>query len=346
MSTFADKLALFDATLPLERARTIPALWYHDAEIYQAEVERVFHATWQALGCLGNGNYLTGDVTGEPVLVTQAEDGVLRGFSNVCRHRAATVMCGTGTAGKLRCRYHGWTYDLKGQLKGTPEFEGVADFRKEEQSLPALTAARFGPLVFVHLSNGAPPLSEYLSRLPGSLFDGLRFHSRRTFPVHCNWKVFVDNFLDGGYHVNTIHPGLARAIDYGRYRVDVFEHASVQTAPVDSSEDVRQGMAAYWWVFPNLMINVYDGLVDIDIVTPRGPDQCEVTFDFHFADRITESERLKSIAVAEQIQAEDAAICEDVQRGLHSTRYDTGRFSVKREAGGYHFHQLLAQYLR
>jgi choline monooxygenase len=346
MSTLAAKLSLFDESLPLPRARTIPALWYHDPEIYQAEIERVFKGTWQAVGSLGTGNYLTGDVAGEPVLVTRDEDSAVRGFYNVCRHRAATLLCGAGTASRLRCRYHGWTYDLKGQLKGTPEFEGVEDFCKEDNGLRPLRADQHGPMVYVHLGDGRPSLADYLTRIGERAWEGLRFHSRKTYPLRCNWKVFVDNYLDGGYHVNTIHPGLAQAIDYSRYRTDIFENCSVQTSPVDSVSDMRQGTACYWWVFPNLMINLYDGLGDSNIVVPRGPDRCDVHIDFYFAERLTAAAIDKSMAVTEQIQQEDIRICEDVQLGLKSTSYDTGRFSVKRESAGYHFHQLLARSLR
>jgi choline monooxygenase len=346
MATLVDKLAVFDDALPLQRARTLPALWYHDAEIYEAERERVFGRTWQALGSLGTGNYLAGDVAGEPVLVTRDEDGALRGFYNVCRHRAATLLCGAGTASRIRCRYHGWTYDLKGQLKGTPEFEGVDEFRKEDNGLRPVRAGRFGPLAFVNLDGAGPRLDEHLARIAERAFDDLRFHGRKTYSLQCNWKVFVDNYLDGGYHVNTIHPGLAQAIDYSRYRIDVFENCSVQTSPVDSAADMRQGTACYWWVFPNLMINLYDGLGDTNIVVPRGPERCDVHIDFYFAERLTAAEIDKSVAVTEQIQWEDIRICEEVQRGLQSKSYDTGRFSVTREAGGYHFHQLLARSLR
>jgi len=346
MSTLREKLSRFDDTQPLQRARTIPALWYHDAEIYQAELDRVFRRTWQALGSLGAGNFLAADVAGEPLLVTRDEAGAVRGFYNVCRHRATTLLCGSGTVSRIRCRYHGWTYDLQGQLKGTPEFEGVEDFRKEDNGLRPVLADCFGPMVFTRLDGAGPPLDAYLARMGARAFDGLRFHSRKTYSLQCNWKVFVDNYLDGGYHVNSVHPGLAQAIDYSRYRVDVFENCSVQTSPMDSAADMRQGTACYWWVFPNLMINLYDGLGDTNIVVPRGPERCDVHIDFYFAERLGAAEIDKSMAVTDQIQGEDVRICEDVQRGLQSTSYDTGRFSVKREAGGYHFHQLLARALR
>ena len=114
--------------------------------------------------------------------------------------------------------------------------------------------------------------------------------------------------------------------------------------------DARTGDTAHYaWVFPNLMLNLYEGVMDTNLVLPDGPGHCRVLFDFYFADTHGDAARAyveRSMAVAHQVQLEDVGVCEEVQRGLASASYDTGRFSVKREAGGYHFHQLLARCLR
>jgi choline monooxygenase len=105
----------------------------------------------------------------------------------------------------------------------------------------------------------------------------------------------------------------------------------------------------YWWVFPNFMMNIYQGVMDTNLVLPLGPDRCRVVFDFYFADTdgpAAEGFIRDSIAVAHQVQREDVQICEEVQRGLASRSFNTGRFSVRREAAGYYFHQLLARKLR
>ena len=361
-----EMLCAFDPDLPLERARTIPSSWYTHSDIYELECRAVFGNTWQAVGradqVAAPGSFFTAEVAGEPVLVLRDGDGVLRAFHNVCRHRAARVMTAEqGQATRLRCPYHGWTYDLCGQLRGTPEFEGVADFHREDNGLPPLAVAAWGPLVFVHLAPVSVPLEQFLAPMPercaGLGMEQLRFVGRRIYDVACNWKVFVDNYLDGGYHVHSVHPGLAGVLDYSQYRTEVFENVSVQSSPLKPPEaqkdagvgKVRSGRAYYWWVFPNLMLNMYAGVMDTNLVLPLGPDRCRVVFDFCFADTEGEEARRfieQSIAVGHQIQLEDMAISEDVQRGLHSRSYDTGRFSVKREAGGYHFHQLLGRRLQ
>lgn len=361
-----DLLTAFDADLPLESAHTIPSAWYFDPELYELECRNVFGKVWHAVGRAAQvaapGAFLTTEVAGEPILVVRGTDGVLRAFSNVCRHRAAQVVNELeGTAAKLRCRYHGWTYDLGGQLRGAPEFDGVADFCREEFGLPEFGVAVWGPLVFVNAAPLAerPPLLEFLRPLAERTaplgMDRLHFAERRTYDLACNWKVFVDNYQDGGYHVNTVHPGLAGALDYKHYRTEIAGNTSVQISPLKPAEDagvsaVRTGSHAYyWWVFPNLMLNLYEGVLDTNLVLPLGPDRCRVVFDFYFADVDgPEARRFieQSIAVAHQVQLEDMGICDEVQRGLKSRSYRTGRFSVRREAGGYYFHQLLARQLR
>lgn len=358
-----DLLRAFDPELPLEQARTIPASWYHDPEMEALERRAVFGASWQAAGraelVAQPGSYLTWDVAGEPVAVVRDGDGILRAFANVCRHRAAPVMTEPcGKASKLRCRYHGWTYDLTGRLRGTPEFDGVAEFRRDEQGLPPLAVELWGPYAWVHCGMPTTPLADALAPMPAETagrLESLRFAERRVYDLACNWKVYVDNYLDGGYHVNTVHPGLAGVLDYSKYRTDIYENASVQRSPLRPAEPgdgvaaVRSGAEAqYWWVFPNFMLNLYDGVMDTNLVLPLAPDRCRVVFDFYFADTEGDAARKfigESIAVAEQVQREDIAICEEVQRGLRSRSFDTGRFSVRREAAGYHFHQLLARRL-
>jgi choline monooxygenase len=363
MSTLRDTLAAFAADLPLERARTIPARWYHDAELYSLERRAVFGATWQFAGRAAlvaePGSFFTTEIAGEPILVVRDGAGVLRAFYNVCRHRAAPVVTeSSGKATRLRCRYHGWTYDLAGCLRGTPEFEGVQDFCREEQGLVSLAVTEWGPFVWVHGGDHPPSLTDYLApmtqRLTAAL-SSLRFVARREYELACNWKVYVDNFLDGGYHVNTVHPGLAGVLDYKQYRTEIHPNASVQISPLKSAgpsevASVRGGDAAqYWWVFPNFMLNLYQGVMDTNVVLPLGPQRCRVVFNFWFADTegpAAEKYMQDSMAVAHQVQLEDVGISEEVQRGLDSRSYDTGRFSVRREGGGYHFHQLLARHLQ
>lgn len=346
-------MSRFDPSLPLERAHTIPNTWYTNPAVFAAERTAVFGANWQCVGraeqVAAPGQFLTADIAGEPVLVVRGDDGELRGFFNVCRHRAAPLLSEpAGCVGKLRCRYHGWTYDLAGKLKGTPEFDGVCDFEKADNGLvPVGGVAIAGPFVWVHLDPPAAPVTRgFAPFFERSSFAGLTYHSSRSYMLNCNWKVYVDNYLDGGYHVNTVHPALAGVIDYQQYRTELFDRCNVQTSPLMPGDGAvgatRTGDAAYWWLYPNFMVNLYAGVMDTNLVLPLDADRCRVIFDFYFTSAATSDFTRDSVAVANTVQDEDVLICEQVQRGLHSRSYTTGRFSVKREAGGYHFHRLLA----
>jgi choline monooxygenase len=358
--TLQSLLSQFDPELPLERASTIPNTWYTSPEVYALERDAVFARSWQMVGrreqAAKPGQYLTADIAGEPVLVVRGEDGTLRAFFNVCRHRAARVCteeCGTAT--KLRCHYHGWTYDLSGQLRGVPEFDAVQNFRREDNGLPPVAVAEWGPFVWVHLNPPREPLEAFLGPLVSwaesrKVFDGLTWYARKSYDLACNWKVYADNYLDGGYHVSTVHPALAGALDYREYRTTCDGHTVLQSAPTKPAEGdagrTRTGDAAYWWLYPNFMLNAYAGVLDTNLVLPLGVDRCRVVFDFYFARSLPEDFKRQSLDVAERVQAEDIGVCEEVQRNLNSRSYTSGRFSVKRENGGHHFHRMLGRVLQ
>ena len=362
----AEEIDRFDAGLTLSRARTIPSQWYRDARLADLEQSVIFGETWQLVARSNQladaGSFVTANIGGEPLLLVRDDAGVLRAFFNVCRHRAACVVTEpVGKASRLRCRYHGWTYDLAGRLRGAPEFDEVSDFRKDENGLVQVAVDTWGPLVFVNLSPSPQHLSDALAPLPQRVgtIGGFRFVERRSYQLGCNWKVFVDNYLDGGYHVNTVHPSLAGVLQYAQYKTECFASTSLQTSPlrpvdrqnVDGSASlVRKGeMAFYGWAFPNFMINVYAGAMDTNVVLPISPERCSVSIDFYVSEPDGSGARsfsAESINVGHRIQLEDVGVCEDVQRGLASRSYDTGRYSVRREVGVHHFHQLLARRFR
>jgi len=359
-------LALYDAAAPLERASTIPAPWYTDPRMLELELRTVFRRSWQFAGRLDQlrtpGEYVACDLPGgEPVVVVRGEDDRLRGFFNVCRHHAAAVVTEPhGSAHQFRCPYHGWTYGLDGSLKGTPDFAGVCDFDRAANGLVPIECSASAVWVFVKPDAGGPSLEDFLSsdlvrQLDGLRLDRLHWMERRSYTLACNWKVFVDNYLDGGYHVPHLHKGLDSVLDYREYTITNGERHCLQTSPIvpegadERTRAVRQGERAYYyWIYPNFMINVYGRTMDTNLVIPRGVDRTEVIFDFYFADvsAAARAANLESIAVAEQIQQEDVDICESVQRGLRSRAYGAGRLSVRREAGEHLFHRLLARDLR
>jgi phenylpropionate dioxygenase-like ring-hydroxylating dioxygenase large terminal subunit len=353
-------IANYNPSAPLAEASTPPASWYSDGRILELERRAVFSRLWQLVGRADQvrepGQYVSFEVAGEPVVVVRGNDKVLRGFFNVCRHHAAAVISKSeGKAENLRCPYHGWTYNLEGALILAPEFGGVANFARGANGLVLIQSVEWQGWVFVKLDPDGPSLEGFLGkslveRLEHLNLEPLRWFERRRYTLNCNWKVFVDNYLDGGYHVPHIHGNLNSVLDNTNYTIETGKHFCLQTSPIATDKgdaktaEVRAGKRAYYyWIYPNLMINIYAGVMDTNLVIPHGIDRTEVIFDYYFADVSANARErnLASIAVSEQIQAEDAAICESVQRGLNSRSYTSGRLSVRREAGEHLFHRLL-----
>ncbi len=355
----------------LATAETMPSRWYTDPAFLEHEKERIFWKTWQPVGRLDMvarpGDYFACDVIGEPLVVTRTTEGELRAFYNVCRHRGATVANGKGNRKTLQCMYHGWTYDLDGKLVRAPEFEGVENWTHDDVCLPPVKVEAWGPFIFVNLDPAAPPMNETAygeiiaeMNKSGLNIAPMRMFERRDYLIDCNWKVYVDNYLEG-YHVPIAHPGLYRELDYEQYRVDTFGEYSSQYAPIRPAKEGQiqgrdrryirtddEGQALYYWIFPNVMLNIYPDNMSINIILPLSHDKTLTIFEWYFEEPEHGAgweSMQQTIAFSDEIQQEDIVICEIVQRGLTSRSYDRGRFSVKRENGVHHFQSLIHNYL-
>jgi choline monooxygenase len=340
----------------LETASTIPSRFYTDPAVLEDEYRRVFGSTWQLAGRAEQvaepGRFFATTVGAEPVLIVRGGEGRLRAMSNVCRHRAGPVARGEGKKPVLQCRYHGWTYSLEGQLLATPEMEGTECFDRSSVALPQFGIEEWNGLLFVNLDPAAGPLGDFLGRLTGDMpandYSSFRLAARKEWELDCNWKVYVDNYLEG-YHIPIVHPGLFRELDYANYRTETKGNYSIQFAPTRNASRIRtkdgQDEVRYFWLYPNLMLNVYPDNFSTNLIVPLGPHRTLTVFEWYFRDPESagvKKELAETIAFSDEIQIEDIEICESVQRGLRSHTYDTGRYSPRRENGVHHFHGLYA----
>ncbi len=356
---------------PLARASTLPSRLYLDPDILEREKETIFGRTWQ-LVARGDelarvGDFVPATIIDEPIVITRGLDGKLRGFYNVCRHRAGQVALSRGNRKSLQCRYHGWTYGLDGCLRAAPEMEATEDFRKEDLGLLPIRVEAWGPFVFANLDAEAPTLAEVMGVIATEVVEAgydvsqMRLIERRDYVIECNWKVYVDNYLEG-YHLPIAHPGLFKELDYDAYRVETFRYYSKQHAPI---RDLKPGEelgrdrrymrsaegeddALYYWLFPNTMFNIYQDNMSSNVILPLAHDRTLTIFEWFFAEPGSGAgweSMQQTIAFSDEIQQEDIVLCEQVQRGLRSRAYDTGRFSAKRENGVYHFQSLVDEFL-
>ena len=352
-----------NADRDIARASTLPAPLYFSPATFEDEKNRLFASTWQVVGhvhqAASPGDYFTFDLIGEPLLIARGDDGILRCFHNVCRHRAGPPASGCGNRKLFRCGYHGWTYRLDGALLVTPEFDGVEDFDAKDFGLVPVRVEEWFNLIFVNLDAEARPLRESLGELPAQAekfdFSSMRFSERRTYDMNCNWKTYIDNYLEG-YHLPSVHPALNREISYNAYTVEPYRQYVRQWSPIRGAQpgdaaprryqqtgphSGKDLTADYFWVFPNWMLNCYPDNVSLNIILPLGPERTLAIFEWYLPEGDLGSEAArKALAFSDEIQAEDVSICEIVQKNLRSRSYHSGRYSVKQEKGVHAFHRM------
>ena len=316
----------FDSRLAY--ARTLPSAYYFDPAVLENENRNVFGRSWQLAGRAEQvreaGEFFTTTIANEPLLIVRGSDGELRALSNVCRHRAGPVAQGEGKRPVLQCGYHGWTYALDGRLLQTPEMAGIECFDRGDVSLPRFRVGIWNELVFVNLDRDAAPLSDFLGDLVNRLaprnYGGYRLAARKEWSLDCNWKVYVDNYLEG-YHIPIVHPGLFREIDYPSYRTETRTNYSIQHAPLKRPDRIRVENPAddidYFWIWPNLMLNVYPDHLSTNLIVPLGATRTLTLFDWYFRDPEAPGGRKRideTMAFGDENHLEDHAHRDAVQR--------------------------------
>ena len=353
------------ASQPLDHATALAARCYVEPAMVALDRRVIFDRAWQLVAHVcqlqAAGDHVVADLAGLPVIAVRGGDGAggpgrIRVMHNVCRHRAGPIASCDGLAAKsLRCRYHGWTYGLDGVLRSAPEMGTAPDFEVADVALPQLAVRVWQGLVFAVVDEArVPDFDAFVAGIDLRLGAerGLAHyghHQRVGYDVACNWKVYVDNYLEG-YHVPHIHPGLNKLLDYRSYVTQTAQWYSYQFSPLESAEGLYgAGDALYYWLWPNTMLNILPGRLQTNRVVPLGVDRCRVEFDFYYtcdASGEARARREADLAFSDEVQLEDLTICQDVQRGLASGSYVPGRLNPLRENAVHHFHELLRSVYR
>jgi choline monooxygenase len=349
------------------RARSLPASVYTDPEAFALARERVFARTWHLVGD-ASGLHSPGrcvpatlleGLLDEPLVLTRDRSGALRCLSNVCTHRGNVVCEEAGHVDALRCRYHGRRFGLDGRFLSMPEFEGVVGFPSPSDDLPEVPHASWHQFTFAAASPAFPceeilaPLEERVGWLP---VDGARLDPSRSrdYDVKANWALYCDNYLEG-FHIPFVHPGLASALEFGRYRTELFRRGSVQIgiardgepalAPPPGAPGHGERIAGYYfWLFPSTMVNVYPWGISFNLVKPVAVDRTKVTFLTYVWDAASLDRGAGSDL--DRVELEDEAVVHAVQAGVRSRFYRGGRYSPTQERGVHHFHRMLVEFLK
>ena len=318
---------------------TLPTGFYHDPQGFTRERDQVFRRTWQLMGREADlaeaGDFLADDIGGAPRVVVRAGDGSLRAHHNLCRHRAGPLVSDTrGNCGReLVCRYHGWRYELDGRLRSAVDFGAAGGFDPRRFGLHPVRVETWRGLVFVNLDPLASSLETALApvdrvwrqhgvTLPPAFAVG------KSYELGCDWKVYVENFLEG-YHLPTVHPGLTEEVDTHGYFITVEDGVAVQQAV--ALPNARAANLGLWvWLWPNMGMSIYNGGMMIERISPAAFGRTRLDY-FYFHDPEAGADLDNILAVSARTTAEDVIICEQVQKRLDGGVYQRGVLSPRHE---------------
>jgi phenylpropionate dioxygenase-like ring-hydroxylating dioxygenase large terminal subunit len=335
---------------------SLPAWIYQDAEFLEAERELVFRPSWQIVCHLSDipraGDYHTLDFLGETICVIRGQDGVPRGFFNVCRHRAARLLDGSsGHCGsRVVCPYHAWTYSLNGDLIGVPERQEFSHMDLRRHGLAAVDLEVYRGFVFIRLGGNGPTVAEMMAPYDNELalyrLEDMVPLGRVTLRERAvNWKNVGDNYSDA-LHIRVAHPGLTRLFGQGygvqsRGWVDKMWGALVETPSANLSErlyqkylpDVehlppeRKRLWSYYKLWPNIAFDVYPDQFDFMQSIPLSPTRTiirEIAYVLPDSRREMRAVRYLNWRINRKVSLEDKALIERVQHGMASRSYTVG----------------------
>jgi choline monooxygenase len=324
----------------------LPVELYRGEESLRNDRMAVLRRTWQFVGHATQlpaaGDYLADVVGGAPVVVVRKADGELAAFHNVCRHRAgALVADGTGNCGEaFTCRYHGWRYALDGRLRKAVDFGAAPGFDARQYGLFPIRVEAWRGLLFVNLDLAAEPLSALMAPLAARWAEGqagFPLVETRTHRIGCNWKTYVENYLEG-YHLPMVHPEFDQDIVVADYRTEIEGDVVFAAAP-PRDRSVYGGL--WGWLWPNLGVNVYRHGYMMERMTALGPAETRLDY-FYFFDPERTDELTQMLAVSDLVTAQDLQVCEEVQRNLEAGVYRGGVLSPKHETGVAWFQDRIA----
>ena len=337
-------------------ALSLPSWIYRDAEFFEREKQAVFRNSWQVVCHLSDipqpGDFHTFEFFGESVVAVRAEDGGVRAFHNVCRHRAARLLDGPrGHCGKrITCPYHAWTYALDGRLVGVPNRDSFKGLETSRHGLATLEHEVFCGFIFVRFEPGLPSVSEmaapYLHELTPYRMEELVPLGRVTLrPRAVNWKNVADNFSDG-LHINVAHPGLTRLFGRGygieaRPWIDKMwgtlrdtpssnwsERAYQRFLPtVEHLPPERQRLWTYFKLWPNVALDIYPDQIDFMQFLPVSATETlvrEIAYTHPDTRREMRAARYLNWRINRRVSLEDKALIERVQAGMASSSYTSG----------------------
>lgn len=351
----------------IRKAETLNADFYKDENIWELAKEKIFAKSWNYIG--DHNNMLSGDnnvfpftllekYLDEPLMLVRQNNDI-KCYPNICTHRGFKLVQNPGKYNKMTCAYHGRRFNLDGEVEFMPEFKEVENFPRPCDHLSEIDIRTWANTCFTSVNAEtdfekiSSTLNKYLGFLPFNEFRKASEYDE-DYIVNAHWALYLENYLEG-FHIPFVHNDLNSIIDYGTYKTEIFDHVVIQTGYADKASvkfnlpeghpDYGKDVTAYYiWAYPNFMINCYPWGIQYNVVKPITPTRTRVKFIYYVWNQEI-FDFMEATKLADKTEREDEFVVEEVQKGVSSRFYKTGRFSAKREKGVHYFQQLNAKYL-
>ncbi|MBC7479496.1 MAG: aromatic ring-hydroxylating dioxygenase subunit alpha [Pseudorhodobacter sp.] len=322
---------------------------YVRREVFLAEREAVFSTTWQLLGPVGKlterRSYVATEIAGMKVFAVRSNDGVLRAFRNVCRHRGARLLPeGEGTCGPIRCPYHQWQFSDAGELLKAPWYGEEPGFDMADWPLEPISVAEWRGLVFVAIK----PAVSLVEQLGDTVAEMASEPMESYLPVRtermifeANWKIYTDNFVEG-LHIPGIHPAFHAAIEFEEFSTTAHDGMVRMTAPPKEGLWYR---GKWLWMWPNWTLSLFGGGMNTSRINPLDEGRTELIYTFYFDDSLDEAARERTIQGTLGVVREDFEVCVETQKNYASGGYHPGPLSPRHEKGVAYFQARVADSL-
>ena len=337
-------------------ARSLPQEYFVSHKIFANEETKIFSKAWVLVGHQSQipdtGDFFLATIANESLIVIRDQQGEVRAFYNVCRHRGSRLKEEPrGHSSAIQCPYHAWTYALDGRLMGAPHMDDVPGFEKADYSLSSVNLGLWEGFVFVNLANKPVPLEKWFAPLKGKFshwnISILKPAKRIEYDVRANWKLMFENYSEC-YHCPGVHPQLQKISPYDSAENDLrhgpFLGGFMKINPgksltmsgnacaafVGKIEDLQR--VFYYSIFPNTLLSLHPEYVMVHQLWPQSPERTLIVCDWLFHPDAFRRENFNptdAIEFWDTTNRQDWHVCELSQQGIASRAYQPGPFSPR-----------------
>ena len=344
----------------ISRSSTLERDYYTKKSIFKKEHKNIFQNDWICAGHISefsqSGSFKVINNSNESALITKDNDGSINAFYNLCRHRGTRIKdepCGK-FKNNIRCNYHGWSYDLKGELISAPHMNKVEGFKNDDFPLHQIPLKIWEGFIFLNFNDEANDFDNFFKPIQNKFrlwnIANLEIGNTIEYQIKCNWKLIIQNYSEC-YHCPIIHPRLSAIHNYLGGHNDLFSGpflggymefsdnkesitstGNLCCPPISTLNEDSLNKVYYYSIFPNLLLSLHPDYVMYHLITPLKTDKTLISCGWLFSEGVVSSNKYdlsEAINFWDQTNKEDWYISEQSQLGINSKKYQPSPYSTQ-----------------